>query len=102
MNFKLFSIFLLLVINTFAFISCETKDDTPVKCFTDQDCIKAGLKNSYCRKPKKIIKIHHSECAPRLGNFFDINFIFCFVYCTRFIIFIDASLKKMNSMKLLV
>ena len=49
------------------------QDDKPVKCFTDNDCIKAGKLNSYCRKQKKVIKLHHSECEPKRSKF---EFIF--------------------------
>ena len=44
-------------------------DDKPVKCFTDNDCVKAGKVNSYCRKQKKVIKVHHSECEPKRSKY---------------------------------
>ena len=47
----------------------ECAEDKPVKCFTDNDCVKAGKTNSYCRKQKKVVKLHHSECEPKRSKY---------------------------------
>ncbi len=41
----------------------------PVECKNSNDCIKAGLLNSYCRDEKHFFASvrHHSECEPKRG-----------------------------------
>ncbi len=65
------------------FITPAAGQNGPVECKTSNDCVKAGLLNSYCRDEKHFLAglRHHSECEPKRGMpTYLILFIYTFKY----------------------
>ena len=46
--------------------NCHKGNCAPLKCRNDKTCIKAGLKDHYCRR-RTIFKVFASECVTKRG-----------------------------------